>query len=59
MLEEARPMLEKLGMTSGCKHFKIFYALYSTLLHLPHLRFHCDGGCWDQTRTVVTLALVV
>ena len=23
------------------------YALYSTLLHLPPLRFHCVGGCWD------------
>jgi hypothetical protein len=23
-----------------------FYVLYSTLLHLPPLRFH--GGCWDR-----------
>ncbi len=23
--------------------------LYSTLLHLPPLRFHCVGGCWDRT----------
>jgi hypothetical protein len=23
----------------------IFYVRYSTLLHLPHLRFHCVGGC--------------
>jgi hypothetical protein len=22
---------------------------YSTLLHLPPLRFHCVGGCWDRT----------
>jgi hypothetical protein len=22
------------------------YVLYSTLLHLPPLRFHCVGGCW-------------
>jgi hypothetical protein len=25
----------------------IFYVLYSTLFHLPTLRFHCGGGCWD------------
>jgi hypothetical protein len=24
-------------------------ALYSTQLHLPPLRFHCVGGCWDRT----------
>jgi hypothetical protein len=29
--------------------FKIFYALYSTLLHRPPLRFHCVGGFWDRT----------
>ncbi len=23
-----------------------FYVLYSTLLHLPPLRFHCVGGCY-------------
>jgi hypothetical protein len=23
----------------------IFYVLYSTMLHLPHHRFHCVGGC--------------
>jgi hypothetical protein len=27
-----------------------FYVLYSTLLHLPPLRFHCVGGCWDRTQ---------
>jgi hypothetical protein len=64
MLEEARPMLEKLGMTSGYKHstggcFEFFYELSSTLLHLPPLRFHCVGGCWDRNRTVANLALVV
>jgi hypothetical protein len=26
------------------------YVLYSTLLHLPPLRFHCVGGCWDRTQ---------
>ncbi len=27
----------------------IFYYFYSTLLHLPPLRFHCVWGCWDRT----------
>ncbi len=27
-----------------------FYALYSTLLHLPPLRFLCIGGCWGRTQ---------
>jgi hypothetical protein len=26
------------------------YVLYSTLLHLPPLRFHCVGGCWNRTQ---------
>jgi hypothetical protein len=26
--------------------------LYSTLLHLQTLKFHCVGGCWDGTRTL-------
>ncbi len=27
------------------------YVLYSTLLHLPPLRFRCVfGGCWDRTQ---------
>jgi hypothetical protein len=30
--------------------FFFFYVLYSTLLHLPPLRFHCVGGCWDRTQ---------
>jgi hypothetical protein len=24
--------------------------LYSALLHLPPLRFHCADGCWDRTQ---------
>jgi hypothetical protein len=36
------------------------YILYSTLLHMPPLRFHCGDGCWDRTRrTVATGALAV
>ncbi len=28
----------------------IFFVLYSSLLHLPPLRFHCADGCWDSTQ---------
>jgi hypothetical protein len=35
---------------TGGKFFGIFYVLYSTLPHLPPLRFHCVGGCWDRTQ---------
>jgi hypothetical protein len=28
----------------------MYDVLYSTLLHLPPLRFHCVGGCWDRTQ---------
>jgi hypothetical protein len=27
-----------------------YFVLYSTLLHLPPLRFHCADGCWDRTQ---------
>jgi hypothetical protein len=30
--------------------FLIFSVLYSTLLHLPHLRFHCVEESWDLTQ---------
>ncbi len=33
-------------------HYSIlisFYVRYSTMLHLPTLRFHCVGGCWDYS----------
>jgi hypothetical protein len=30
--------------------FFFFNVQYSTLLHLPPLRFHCVGGCWDRTQ---------
>ncbi len=26
------------------------FVLYSALLHLPPLRFHCADGCWDRTQ---------
>jgi hypothetical protein len=37
----------KQNMDKGILGF-FFYVLYSTLLHLPPLRFHCVVGCWDQ-----------
>ncbi len=30
--------------------FFVMYILSPTLLHLPPLRFHCAGGCWDWTQ---------
>jgi hypothetical protein len=29
-----------------------FLVCYSTLLHLPPLRFYCVGGCWDRTQVI-------
>ncbi len=34
-----------------------FFVLYSSLLHLTPLRFHCTDGCWDRTQDVATGAL--
>ncbi len=41
--------------------FLFSYVLYSTLLHLAPLKFHCVGGCWDRTQdySIATLALAV
>ncbi len=30
--------------------FFFFCVRYSRQLHLPPLRFHCVGGCWDRTQ---------
>ena len=35
-----------------------FYVRYSTLLHLPPLRFHCVGVCWDRTQKWHRLDLI-
>jgi hypothetical protein len=40
----------KLGQVKGFFVVVVFYVLYSTLFHLPALRFHCVGGCWDRTQ---------
>ncbi len=37
----------------------LFFVLYSTLFHLPLLRFHCVGGCWDRRTKFATSALTV
>ncbi len=39
--------------------FFVMHQLYSTLLHLPPLRFHCVGGCWDRTQDSAISALAV
>ncbi len=36
--------LQILNVTGGFFCFFFFYVLYSTLIHLPPLRFHCVGG---------------
>jgi hypothetical protein len=30
--------------------FSFSFVLYSALLHLPPLRFHCADGCWDRAQ---------
>jgi hypothetical protein len=34
------------------------YLRYSTLLHLPPLRFHCVGGCWYRTQDRMVLCFL-
>jgi hypothetical protein len=34
----------------GERKLRNIYVRYSILLHLPPLRFHCVGGCWDRTQ---------
>jgi hypothetical protein len=41
-------MLHVLNLERGILRF--FYVHYSTMLHLPPLRFHCVGKCWDRTQ---------
>ncbi len=44
-IEESAPWKRFSG-----EFFYIFSILYSTLLHLPPLRFNCVGGSWDRTQ---------
>ncbi len=34
-----------------------FFLLYSILLHMPPLGFHCVGGCWDRTQDCVDFGI--
>ena len=47
---QARGGRSRLIKKGGFFGFFSFYVRYSTLLHLPPLRLHCVGGCWDQTQ---------
>ncbi len=40
----------------GIFGFFFFYVRSSTLLHLPPLRFHSVGGCWDRNQDCLALA---
>ncbi len=40
----------KVFFLKGDFYFLYFYVRYSTLLHLPPLRFHCVGGCWERAQ---------
>ncbi len=40
---------DKRATEGGFLNFS-FYALYSTLLHLPPVRFRCVGRFWDRTQ---------
>jgi hypothetical protein len=42
-----------IGVVTGNNYLSnivICLVLYSALIHLPSLRFHCVGGCWNQTQ---------
>ncbi len=49
---EPPPPLTLSVAKTGRNNFRIFFmsVLYSTLLHLPPLRFHCVVGSWDRTQ---------
>ncbi len=47
-LHEAAPLMTVVKQGNFMDFFS--YELYSTLLHLPPLRFHCVEGCWDRTQ---------
>jgi hypothetical protein len=47
------PISANIAIKDKGRLFRIFLyvVLYSTLLHLSPLRFHCVGGCLDQICT--------
>ncbi len=38
--------------------FNFFYELYLTLLHLPRVRFHYVGGCWDRAQDFCDFGII-
>jgi hypothetical protein len=45
------PIVRIVKLNKNRAIFWIFlYVVYSTLLRLPALRFHCVGRCWDGTQ---------
>jgi hypothetical protein len=42
-------MLKTCPVPSLGLDLSVFSVLYSTLLHMPRLRIHRVGGCWDRT----------
>ncbi len=63
ILDRERKKLKQInGEDEKNKYFLggFFFILYSALLHLPPLRFHCADGCYRiEPRTVATDALAV
>ncbi len=49
-LPESSPPCLHTCQRGNFEFFFFFYVRYSTLLHLPHLRLRCAGGCWDRTK---------
>ncbi len=47
---QARGERSRLRKKGGFFWIFSFYVRYSTLLHLPPLRLHCVGRCWDRTQ---------
>ncbi len=46
----SRQKCQEFCLNGGFFEFFFFYVLHTTLLHLPPLRSHCIGGCWDRTQ---------
>jgi hypothetical protein len=45
----SQPLLPPFDPSKG-DFFLDLVVLYSTMLYLPPLRFHCVGGCWDRSQ---------
>ncbi len=47
--------LEKVCAKANRGFIFYFYVLFSTMHHLPPIRFHCFGGCWDRNPGLLRL----